>query len=142
MREPALQPLWVRDRWTHTVGSGACIQCLTLDTRHASSTLAYTRHANSHTAASGASVRCVFSTNTLSNRELFKTKFDSLDLRTFSKLPSARFIWCAPHLNLKPCLGQATGSMPPLIVRLKEKQSPKLLYVPLNSKWHLDLVKY
>ena len=73
--------------------------------------------------ASGAT----FSTKTLSNRELSKMKFGSLDLRTFSELPSARFTKCAAHLNLMPCLGQATCSMPPLIVRSKEKQSPKLL---------------
>jgi len=106
----------------HPVGSGTCIRCLTLDTRHAGLTPAYTGRTNSHTVASGASARYVFLSNTSSNRELSKIKFDSLDLRTFSELPSARFIKCAPHLNLKPCLGQATRSMPPLIVRLKENK--------------------
>jgi len=59
--------------------------------------------------ASGASL----GTQTSSELDLSKTKFVSLDLRTFSELPSARFTKCAPHLNLKPCLGQGTRSMPP-----------------------------
>ena len=90
-----------------------CVWCVTLDTWHAGSTPTYTGRANSYTAVSGASVRCLFSTNTSSNHELSKMKFDSLDLKTFSELSSARFIKCAPHLSLKPCLGQATRSMPP-----------------------------
>jgi len=45
-----------------------------------------------------------------------KTKLVHLDLRTISELPSARFTKCAPHLNLKPCLSQATRSKPLLIV--------------------------
>ena len=66
-------------------------------------------------------------TQTSSKLDLSKTKFVPLDLRTFSELPSARFTKCAPHLKLKRCLGQATHSMPLLIVRSKEKQNPKLL---------------
>jgi len=36
----------------------------------------------------------------VNNRDLSKMKFDSLDLRTSSELPSVRFIKGAPHLNL------------------------------------------
>jgi len=77
--------------------------------------------------ASGAAFSASLGTQTSSKLDLSKTKFVPLDLRTFSELPSARFTKCAPHLNLKPCLGQATHLMPRLIVRSKEEQSPKLL---------------
>ena len=40
---------------------------------------------------------------------------------------SSSFTKCAPHLNLKPCLSQATRSKPLLIVQSKEKQRPKLV---------------
>ena len=82
VRKLVLHPLWVREQ-THIVASGARVQCLTLDTWHTGSTPIYTGHANSHTAASGASVRCLYSIKTSSNRKLSKTKFDPLDLRTF-----------------------------------------------------------
>jgi len=140
-------PLWVRDR-THPSGSGACVRCfIDLQTslgkgpdapwrvwcvrpvpnpRHPSTLtqVSTTEHAHRVSrAASGA----LLGTQTSSKRDLSKMKFVSLDLRTFSELPSARFTKCVPHLNLNPCLGQATRSMHPLIVRSKEKQSPKLL---------------
>ena len=66
--------------------------------------------------ASGAAFGAYLGTQTSSKLDLSKTKFVPLNLRTFSELPSARFTKCAPHLNLKPCLGQATHSMPLLIV--------------------------
>ena len=62
------------------------------------------------------------STLTSSKRDRSKTKLVPLDLRTISELPSARFTRCAPHLNLKPCLSQATRSKPLLIVRSKENK--------------------
>ena len=61
-------------------------------------------------------------TQTSSKLDLSKTKFVSLDLRTFSEMSSARFTKCAPQLNLKSCLGQATHSMPLLIVWSKENK--------------------
>jgi len=72
--------------------------------------------------ASGATSGAYLGTQTSSKRDLSKTKFVPLDLRTISELPSARFTKCAPHLNLKPCLGQATHSKPLLIVRSKENK--------------------
>ena len=80
-----------------------------------------TGRTNSPTTTFGASVRCPKHVTTSSNRELSKTKFEHLGLRTLFELPSARFEKCAPHLNLKPCLGQATHSSPLLIVQSKEK---------------------
>jgi len=103
------------------------VRCLTLGTSTRWPKSALTGHANSGSAASGACIWCCLSTKTSSNHDLSKIKFGSLDLRTLSELPSARFTKCAPHLNLMPCLGQTTRSMPPLIVWSKEKQSPKLL---------------
>jgi len=86
------------------------VRCLTLGTQTRWPKLAPSDALTEHPVlASGA----CFSTQTLSKRDLLKTKFVPLDLRTFSELPSARFTKCAPHLNLKPCLGQATRSMPP-----------------------------
>ena len=82
-----------------------CVRCHTLDTWHAGSSPAYTERTNSPIVVFDASVRCLKSINTSSKRELSKTKFDPLDLRTLSKLPSARINKCAPHLDLKSCLG-------------------------------------
>ena len=61
-------------------------------------------------------------TQTSLKRDRSKMKLVPLDLRTISELPSARFTKCAPHLNLKPCLSQATRSKPLLIVRSKENK--------------------
>jgi len=77
--------------------------------------------------ASGAAFGAYLGTLISSKRDRSKTKLVPLDLRTISELPSARFTKCAPHLNLKPSLSQGTRSKPLLIVRSKEKQSPKLL---------------
>ena len=85
------------------------VRCHTLDTWHAGSAPAYTGRTSSPTAASSASVRCLKIVNILSNHELSKMKFDPLDLRTLSELP-------APHLNLKPCLGQATHLSPQITI--------------------------
>ena len=68
--------------------------------------------------ASGASL----GTLTLSKHDRSKTKLVPLDLSIISELPSARFTKCAPHINLKPCLSQATRSKPLLIVRPKENK--------------------
>ena len=72
--------------------------------------------------ASGAASGAPLGTKTSSKRDRSKTKLVSLDLRTISELPSARFTKCAPHLNLKPCLSQSTRSKPLLIVRSKENK--------------------
>ena len=123
-------PLWVRDR-THPSESGVCVRCsVTLQTSLGMRSDTHPRrvryvrpvpnprHLDTLTQVSTtrrahrASVAC-FSTQTSSKRNLSKMKFVPLDLRTFSELPSARFTKCVPHLNLKPCLGQATRSMPP-----------------------------
>ena len=72
--------------------------------------------------ASGAASGAPLGTQTSSKRDRSNTKFVPLDLRTISELPSARFTKCAPHLNLKPCLSQATRSKPLLIVRSKENK--------------------
>jgi len=134
-------PLWVRDR-THPSGSGACIRCpVNLQTslgklpdaprrvqcvcpvpnpRHLGTLTQVSTTGRAHR-ASGAASGAYLGTQTSSKGDLSKTKFVPVDLRTFSELTSARFTKCAPHLNLKPYLGQATHSMPPLIVRSKEK---------------------
>jgi len=139
--------LWVWDR-THPSGSGACVRCPgqvqtslgmgpdaprqvwcvhpVPNPRHLAMLTKVSTTGHAHRASSVASGASL-GTQASSKLDLSKTKFVPLDLRTFSELPSVRFTKCAPHLNLKPCLGQATRSMPPLIVRSNEKQSPKLL---------------
>ena len=141
-----LDPLWsaqssVHSSWAHkdhfetSLGKGPdaprrvwCV-CPVPNPRHSARWLNSSIHRTRQQSHCG--VRCLCSVLLLNQYFIeswtFQMKFDSLDLRTFSELSSARFIKCAPHLNLKPCLGQATCLMPPLIVRLKEKQSPKLL---------------
>jgi len=125
--------LWVWD-WTHPSGSGVCVWCpgqlqtsLGMGTdapqrvrcvrpvpnpRHLTmltkvSTIERTHRASG--AVSGASL----GTQASSKLNLSKIMFVPLDPRTFLELHSARFTKCAPHLNLKSFLGQATRSMPP-----------------------------
>ena len=99
--------------------SGASVRCLTLGTQALSLKMTSLDALTERPVlASGA----YLGTQTWSKRDLSKTKFVPLNLRTISKLPSASFTKCAPHLNLKPCLSQATRSKPLLIVRSKENK--------------------
>ena len=102
-------PRWVR------------CECLVPNPRHPVTLSEVSLTGRTHK-ASGAAFDACLVTQTLLKFYISKTKFVPLDLRTFSELPSARFTKCAPHLNLKPCLGQATHSMPLLIVWSKENK--------------------
>jgi hypothetical protein len=56
------------------------------------------------------------------NRDVTWTEFLSAELWASPELPSAKFDKCAPHLNKKTHLGQATRSCPLYSTTKGEKQ--------------------
>ena len=116
-----------RGRFTTSLGMGPdaarCDRCQrsVLNPKHHTVPTAKDLTERTHK-ASGAASGAPLGTLTSSKRDRSKTKLVPLDLRTINELPSARFTKCAPHLNLKSCLSQATRSKPLLIVRPKENK--------------------